>query len=101
MAALEDAIAEYGIHGVLNTDQGSQFTSSAFTKLLKDNEIKISMDGRGAWMDKAFIGRLWWSLKHECVYINEFEDVRSLKSGLTQWVNFIYLKAAPFLTSST
>ena len=76
VAALEDAIAEYGIPCMFNTDQGSQFTSSAFTKVLGDNDIKISMDGKGAWMDNVFIERLWRSLKYECVYINEFENVR-------------------------
>jgi putative transposase len=88
VAALEDAIAEYGIPGIFNTDQGSQFTSSAFTDVLEDNHIKISMDGKGAWMDNVFIERLWWSLKYECVYINEFEDVRSLKKGLDEWICF-------------
>ena len=88
VAALEDAIAEYGIPCIFNTDQGSQFTSSAFTKVLGDNDIKISIDGKGAWMDNVFIERLWWSLKYECVYINEFENVRSLKRGLAEWISF-------------
>ena len=88
VAALEDAIAEYGIPCIFNTDQGAQFTSAAFTKVLGDNDIKISTDGKGAWMDNVFIERLWWSLKYECVYINEFENVRSLKSGLAEWISF-------------
>ncbi len=88
VAALEDAIAEYGIPCIFNTDQGSQFTSSAFTKVLGDNDIKISIDGKGAWMDNVFIERLWWSLKYECVYINEFEDVRALRRGLDNWIRF-------------
>ena len=74
MAALEEAIELHGAPGVFNTDQGSQFTSLAFTQMLKDYEIKISMDGKGAWMDNVFIERLWWSVKYECVYLNEFED---------------------------
>jgi putative transposase len=88
VAALEDAIADYGTPVIFNTDQGSQFTSSTFTKVLKDNDIKISMDGKGAWMDNVFIERLWWSLKYECVYINEFEDVRALRKGLDNWISF-------------
>ena len=88
VAALEDAIAEYGIPCIFNTDQGAQFTSAAFTKVLGDNDIKISTDGKGAWMDNVFIERLWWSLKYECVYINEFENVRSLKRGLAEWISF-------------
>ena len=88
VAALEDAIAEYGIPGIFNSDQGSQFTSSDFIDVLADNDIKISMDGKGAWMDNVFIERLWWSLKYECVYINEFDDVRSLKCGLAKWISF-------------
>ena len=62
MAALEDAIAEYGMPCIFNTDQEAQFTSAAFTKVLGDNDIKISMDGKGAWMDNVFIEKLWWSL---------------------------------------
>lgn len=92
VAALEDAIAEYGTPDIFNTDQGSQFTSSAFTGLLREKGIKISMDGKGAWMDNVFIERLWWSVKYECVYINEFEDVRSLKKSLTDWISFYNAK---------
>jgi putative transposase len=88
VAALEDAIADYGTPVIFNTDQGSQFTSSAFTDVLQDNDIKISMDGKGAWMDNIFIERLWWSLKYECVYINEFEDVKALRKGLDTWIDF-------------
>ena len=88
VAALEDAMAEHGKPEVFNTDQGSQFTSLLFTGLLKKHDIKISMDGKGAWMDNVFIERLWWSLKYECVYINEFEDGSSLRRGLKTWFDF-------------
>ena len=88
VAALEDAIAEHGTPDIFNTDQGSQFTSLAFTGLLKDYDIKISMDGKGAWMDNIFIERLWWSLKYECVYIHDFEDGASLRRGLKTWIDF-------------
>ena len=88
VAVLEDAIRDHGVPDIFNTDQGSQFTSFAFTDVLKDRKIKISMDGKGAWMDNVFIERLWWSLKYECVYINEFEDGASLRQGLKTWINF-------------
>jgi putative transposase len=67
VAALEEAIARHGRPDIFNTDQGSQFTSFAFTATLKDAGIRISMDGRGRWMDNVFIGRLWRSLKYECL----------------------------------
>jgi putative transposase len=61
----------YGIPDIFNTDQGSQYTSLSFTNVLKDHAIKISMDGKGRWMDNVFIERLWRSLKYECVYFSE------------------------------
>ena len=73
VAALEEAIARYGRPEIFNTDQGSQFTSFAFTNTLKDAGIRISMDGRGRWMDNVFIERLWRSLKYECVFLHAFE----------------------------
>jgi putative transposase len=88
VAALEEAIETHGTPDIFNTDQGSQFTSQAFTGLLKKHGIKISMDGKGAWMDNVFIERLWWSLKYECIYINEFEDGTALRNGLRTWIGF-------------
>ena len=88
VAALEDAIRQYGKPEIFNTDQGTQFTSLAFTGLLKENGIKISMDGKGAWMDNVFIERLWWSLKYECVYLNEFDSGKALRKGLRTWIDF-------------
>ena len=88
LAAVEDAIRDYGTPDIFNTDQGSQFTSLAFTGLLKEYDIKISMDGKGAWRDNVFIERLWWSLKYECVYINEYADPCSLRKGLATWIGF-------------
>ena len=73
VAALEEAIARYGRPDIFNTDQGSQFTSLAFTNTLKDAGIRISMDGRGRWMDNVFIERLWRNLKYEYVFLNAFE----------------------------
>ena len=73
VAALEEALVRYGRPGIFNTDQGSQFTSLAFTDVLTAAGVRISMDGRGRWMDNVFIERLWRSLKYECVYLNVFE----------------------------
>lgn len=88
LAALEDAVKNHGTPDIFNTDQGTQFTSLAFTGLIKKLGIKISMDGKGAWRDNVFIERLWWSLKYECVYINEYEEVNSLRRGLNEWIAF-------------
>lgn len=84
--ALKEAVARYGVPDIFNTDQGSQFTSFKFTNILKDHEIKISMDGKGRWMDNVFIERLWRSLKYECVYLNNFEDGRQAKVLIGNWM---------------
>jgi putative transposase len=88
VAALEQAISRYGRPDIFNTDQGSQFTSFAFTGLLKDNGIAISMDGKGRWMDNVFIERLWRSLKYECVYLNAFETGSQARDGIGRWIAF-------------
>ncbi|QSR20509.1 hypothetical protein CA833_25650 (plasmid) [Novosphingobium sp. KA1] len=88
VAALEEALARYGRPEIFNTDQGSQFTSFAFTSVLRDAEIRISMDGRGRWMDNVFIERLWRSLKYECVYLHAFETGSELKAGLGRWITY-------------
>jgi len=72
--ALEEALARYGAPDIFNTDQGAQFTSCEFTAVLKEHRIKISMDGKGRWMDNVFIERLWRSLKYECVYRQALEN---------------------------
>ena len=84
--ALKEAIFLYGIPEIFNTDQGSQFTSSSFTNILKDHGIKISMDGKGRWIDNVFIERLWRSLKYECVYLNNFENGRQAKVLIGNWM---------------
>jgi putative transposase len=86
VAALEDAIAQYGRPDIFNTDQGSQFTS--FTNTLKDAGIRISMDGRGRWMDNVFIERLWRSLKYECVFLNAFETGSQARAGIGRWIGY-------------
>lgn len=86
--ALKEALELYGTPDIFNTDQGSQFTSSGFTKVLEDAGVKISMDGRGRWMDNVMIERLWRSLKYECIYLNAFENGTELKRGLEKWFGF-------------
>jgi putative transposase len=88
VAALEEAIARYGRPEIFNTDQGSQFTSFAFTTTLKDAGIRISMDGRGRWMDNVFIERLWRSLKYECVFLNAFGTGSEAQSGIARWIGY-------------
>jgi putative transposase len=88
ISALEEALARFGRPEIFNTDQGSQFTSAAFTGVLAAAGIRISMDGRGRWMDNVFIERLWRSLKHEDVYLKGYADGREAKAGIAEWVGF-------------
>jgi len=88
VAALEEAMARYGRPDIFNTDQGSQFTSLAFTNTLRDASIRISMDGRGRWMDNVFIERLWRSLKYECVFLNAFETGIEARAGIGRWIGY-------------
>jgi putative transposase len=94
VVALEEAIARYGRPDIFNTDQGSQFTSFAFTTTLRDAGIRISMDGRGRWMDNVFIERLWRSLKYECVFLNAFETGSEARAGIGRWIGY-YNAARP------
>jgi putative transposase len=86
--AVEEAISNYGSPEILNTDQGSQFTSHAFTGLLKEYGIKISMDGKGSWRDNVFIERLWRSVKYEDIYLRAYGSVSEVKTGLNRYFNF-------------
>jgi len=88
VSALERAIRLYGTPEIFNTDQGSQFTSDAFTDVLKEHHIKISMDGKGRWMDNVFIERLWRSVKYEDVYLKEYPSVEELRQGLGQYFQY-------------
>jgi len=88
VAALEEAIARHGRPDIFNTDQGSQFTSFAFTTTLKDAGIRISMDGRGRWMDNVFIERLWRSLKYECVFLSAFDTGSEARRGIGSWIDY-------------
>lgn len=83
--ALEEALRNYGTPEIFNTDQGCQFTSRDFTKVLKENGVKISMDGKGRWVDNVMIERLWRSLKYGCVYLHDFENGVQLRKGLQRW----------------
>ena len=86
--ALEEAIYRYGRPIIFNTDQGSQYTSEAFTQVLKDNDIRISMDGKGAWSDNVFVERLWRSVKYEEVYLNAYESMSEAKQSLQKYFKF-------------
>jgi putative transposase len=86
--ALEEALARFGKPEIFNSDQGSQFTSPRFTGVLQKAGIRISMDGRGRWMDNVFIERLWRSLKYECVYLHAFETGSELRAGLSRWISY-------------
>jgi len=88
VAALEEALARFGKPEIFNTDQGSQFTSAAFTGVLTAAGVTISMDGRGRWMDNVFIERLWRSLKHEDVYLKGYADGREARIGIAAWIAF-------------
>lgn len=88
VAALEEALSRFGRPDILNTDQGSQFTSTAFTGTLAAAGVRISMDGLGRWMDNVFIERLWRSLKHEDIYLKGYADGREAKIGIAAWIAF-------------
>jgi putative transposase len=85
MEAIEEAIARYGRPHIVNTDQGSQFTSDDFTAILKDHRIRISMDGEGRWMDNVFIERLWKTVKYEDIYLKAYTSIGEVRKGLTKW----------------
>jgi putative transposase len=86
--ALEEALARYGKPEIFNTDQGSQFTSGDFIGVLAQAGVRISMDGRGRWMDNVFIERLWRSLKYEDIYLKGYADGREARDGIAQWIAF-------------
>ena len=83
--ALEEALSKYGRPDIFNTDQGSQFTSLEFTEILKNKNIRISMDGQGRWMDNIFIERLWKTVKYEEVYLKAYESINHAKKELTKF----------------
>ena len=86
--AVQEAISRWGTPAIFNTDQGSQFTSDAFTGLLKRHGIRISMDGKGAWRDNVFVERLWRSIKYEEIYLKAYDSVRAARCGIAQYLQF-------------
>ena len=86
--ALEEALARYGTPDIFNTDQGSQFTAEAFTSVLKAKAIRISMDGKGRWVDHVFVERLWRSVKYEEVYLHAYESPREVSQALRRYFTF-------------
>ena len=85
---LEDALAHHGKPDIFNTDQGSQFTGLAFTGVLADNGITISMDGKGAWRDNVFVERLWRSVKYEEVYLRAYDSVSEARASIGRYLDF-------------
>ena len=88
VAALEDALAHHGKPAIVNTDQGSQFTGSAFTGVLTKQSIAISMDGKGAWRDNVFVERLWRTIKYEEVYLRAYESVSDARASIGRYLHF-------------
>jgi putative transposase len=86
--AVEEALAKYGKPEIFNTDQGSQFSSAAFTGLLLKNNVAVSMDGRGAWRDNVFVERLWRSVKYEEVYLRAYDSVAEARASLGRYLTF-------------
>ena len=86
--ALEEAIKRYGKPEIFNTDQGAQFTSEVFTDVLKEAQIKISMDGKGRWVDNVMIERFWRSLKQEEVYLKAYDSVNDARINIRKYIDF-------------
>ena len=86
--ALEEAIHRYGQPDIFNSDQGSQYSSEVFTKVLLEKDIRISMDGKGAWRDNVFVERLWRSVKYEEVYLNAYESMTDAKQSLENYFEY-------------
>jgi putative transposase len=88
VAALRRAMAEHGVPGISNTDQGAQFTGADYLQVLKDAGVRISMDGCGRVSDNIFIERLWRSVKYEDIYLKDYGDGRCLREGLDRYFRF-------------
>jgi putative transposase len=86
--ALNEAIHKFGPPEIMNTDQGNQFTSFAWTDRLRRSGVRISMDGKGRFLDNIFVERLWRSLKYECVYLHAWETGSEAKAGVRKWIDF-------------
>lgn len=88
VAALREALCTFGTPEIFNTDQGCQFTSEDFTQVLKEANVKISMDGKGRWTDNVFIERLWRSLKYEEVYLKAYDSIPAAREDIGRWMRF-------------
>lgn len=88
IAALEEALEQYGIPAIFNTDQGCQFTSDAFIKVLTDHHIDISMDGVNRALDNIYIERFWRTIKYEDIFMNGYETMIELKEGIKRYMKF-------------
>ena len=88
VAALEEALDRYGSPEIVNTDQGSPFTSAVFLDVLRAHQIQISMDGKGCWRDNVFVKRLWRSVKYEEVYLHAYESIAAARAGLRRYFTF-------------
>ena len=86
--ALDEALSRYGRPEIFNTDQGSQFTSDDFTDTLKAHGVRISIDGRGRCQDNIFVERLWWTIKHQYLYLHAFNGGTALREGLARWISY-------------
>ena len=93
--AVEQALARHGRPEIFNTDQGSQFTSVDFTGLLLENEIKISMDGKGAWRDNVFVERLWRTIKYEEIYLRAYDSVPEARASIGRYIDGFYNTRRP------
>jgi putative transposase len=91
---LEEALAKHGKPEIFNTDQGSQFTCEAFTDVLREHEVKISMDGKGAWRDNVFVERLWRSVKYEEVYLRAYDSVSDARTSIGRYLD-LYNRRRP------
>ena len=92
--ALRDALAHFGRPTIFNTDQGSQFTAGDFTRVLRDRGVKISMDGKGRYLDNIFVERLWRSLKYEEIYLHPYDSLTEAREGIGRYFRF-YNDARP------
>ncbi len=86
--ALHEALERYGSPEIFNTDQGTQFSSSAFTRVLEEADVRISMDSKGRWVDNVFIERFWRTIKYEEVYLRAHEDLKEARLGLSNYVGY-------------
>ena len=86
--AVEEAVRRYGPPEIFNTDQGSQFTSHEFVELIQGHGIRLSMDGKGRWVDNVFVERLWKSVKYEEVYLHAYDSVTEARHGLERYFQF-------------